>query len=428
MVAASAATSGESMRRGRRDGHGVGLDDPTRPAGKQHHPIARRTASRTLWVTKTTVRPGSRQIRSSSSWSRSRVMASRAPKGSSISRILAVLGQGPGQGHPLAHAAGQLVGPLGGEPVQAHQLAAARRPGPGAPPWRTLRSRRGSSTLRATVSQGNRAASWNIKVASPTVRSTGTGRGPVQAGDQVEQGALAAPRRAHQAHELPGRDVKRDPIQGGDGRPDPTVDLGHPLEHAGPARYQRPCSMRARTGRRSQPGDLRLALGRQHLVERGQVVDAGRLVGGFNRPTASAWLTWVCSVEASGSTVKTRFAHASVSTFDAQRLAALQGSQLGVERGLGGGGLSLDVAEGVNQALQEPLHGGGVLSGGRRCGQPRWSWPTCHPATGVPSLTSRCPPAWSIWVSYGSGIQAPSMAPDLNSVTIVPLPVDEGCT
>ena len=44
-----------------------------------------RTASRTLWVTKTIVRPVSRQTRSSSSCSRSRVIASSAANGSSIS-------------------------------------------------------------------------------------------------------------------------------------------------------------------------------------------------------------------------------------------------------------------------------------------------------------------------------------------------------
>ena len=79
----------------------------------------------------------------------------------------------------------------------------------------TLRSFRARSTLEATVSQGNSAASWNMSAVRPSTSIAAGGR-TVQAGDEVEEGALAAPRGADEAHELAGRDVEVDVVDGGD--------------------------------------------------------------------------------------------------------------------------------------------------------------------------------------------------------------------
>ena len=73
-----------------------------------------------------------------------------------------VLGQRPGQRDPLAHAARQLVGPLARRSpprctMSSSSLARSWRSALGTP-----RSRRASSTLPRTVSQGNSADSWNM--------------------------------------------------------------------------------------------------------------------------------------------------------------------------------------------------------------------------------------------------------------------------
>ena len=51
-----------------------------------------------------------------------RVISSRAPKGSSMSRREGSEDQRPGDGHPLLHAARELVGVVVGEGAEAHQF------------------------------------------------------------------------------------------------------------------------------------------------------------------------------------------------------------------------------------------------------------------------------------------------------------------
>ena len=83
---ASADTSGSSIRRGR--GMSTANSSATRPGRLVRSTIRSpsRAASRTLWVTNRIDRRVACQIRSSSSWRMSRVIASSAPNGSSISR------------------------------------------------------------------------------------------------------------------------------------------------------------------------------------------------------------------------------------------------------------------------------------------------------------------------------------------------------
>ena len=57
------------------------------------------------------------------------------------------------------------------------------------------------------------------------------GVGLLQAGDQLEQGGLAAPRRAHDRHDLAGAHAEVEPRERGDRVPAPArVAAGHGLE------------------------------------------------------------------------------------------------------------------------------------------------------------------------------------------------------
>jgi len=60
-------------------------------------------------VTKRIVSPVSVQMRSSSSWRRSRVIGVEGAEGLVHQQDIGVLGERPRQGHPLLHAAGKLV-------------------------------------------------------------------------------------------------------------------------------------------------------------------------------------------------------------------------------------------------------------------------------------------------------------------------------
>ncbi len=127
-----------------------------------------RTASRTLCVTKMIVIPVSSQMRVSSSCRRSRVMASRAANGSSMSRI----------DLPCASARAMAtrwrIPPESSCGRWSYERSRCTRPRSSFA--LALRSARGtplnlsaSSTLRPAVSHGKSAASWNMRVGSPTV-------------------------------------------------------------------------------------------------------------------------------------------------------------------------------------------------------------------------------------------------------------------
>ena len=173
---------------------------------------ASRAASRTLWVTKTTLRLRSAHRRSSSAWRRSRVMASRAPKGSSISRMSASWAKARAIATRWRMPPDSSWGRLSPKPsrwtVWSSWSASAARRFRGTP-----RSRRARAMLARTVSHGNSAASWNIRATRPR-RSMRAGRGRVEAGDQVEERALAAARGADEAEQLAGLDLEGDAVQG----------------------------------------------------------------------------------------------------------------------------------------------------------------------------------------------------------------------
>src|SRR6266498_5100323 len=121
----------------------------------------RRTASRTLWVTNRMVRSCSRQIRSSSSCRMSRVIASSAPNGSSINRMSASCARARASATRWRMPPDSSCGRLWPKPLSrttssssSPRCLRSARPRP--------RSRNGSSTLPATESHGNSAASWNI--------------------------------------------------------------------------------------------------------------------------------------------------------------------------------------------------------------------------------------------------------------------------
>ena len=83
-------------------------------------------ASSWSWVTKTLVRRISSWRRRSQRRSSWRTLASREPKGSSRSSTLRLDGEGAGQGHALALAAGELRGVAVGQPVELHELQQVR--------------------------------------------------------------------------------------------------------------------------------------------------------------------------------------------------------------------------------------------------------------------------------------------------------------
>ena len=107
------------------------------------------------------------QIRSSSSWRMSRVMASSAPNGSSMSRTSASCASARASATrwrmpPESSCGWRLAN--GGELDHLEQLGDAL---PGAAPWAPCAACSGSSTLRSTLSHGNSAASWNMNDGSP---------------------------------------------------------------------------------------------------------------------------------------------------------------------------------------------------------------------------------------------------------------------
>ena len=153
-----AAVGGEARRRRSRSPGPGRLDSSTTRSPS-------RTASRTSWVTNSTVSPTSFQMRSISSWRMPRVMASSAPNGSSISITSASWARARAIDGPLPHPAGELVGALVGELLEVDQLQQLVHPALCGAAWARRWNFMAASTLPATVSHGNSADSWNT---SPT--------------------------------------------------------------------------------------------------------------------------------------------------------------------------------------------------------------------------------------------------------------------
>ena len=198
-----AAISGESMRRGR--SMTTGNSWITRP-GRLESSTTRspsRTASRTLWVTNTMVRPVSRQSLVElvvEHVARHRVeCAERLVHQKDVD----VLGERARQCDTLPHAARQLVRSLVAERPRGSRVARSSSAlGRVARAFETLANFSGSSTLSRAVSHGNSAASWNSSVVRSIADVDVTGARRVEPGDDVEQGALPAAGRAEQADEL----------------------------------------------------------------------------------------------------------------------------------------------------------------------------------------------------------------------------------
>jgi hypothetical protein len=123
-----------------------------------------------------------------------------------------VLAQRPGQGDALAHAAGQLVGPLLGEAVQVDGAQQLEGAGP------ALGLALAREPLRQLDVPGDgqpgeerRLLEHDPGLAAGRLRARG---GLIEVGDQVEQGRLPAPGCADEAHELSGLDVEVDAVEG----------------------------------------------------------------------------------------------------------------------------------------------------------------------------------------------------------------------
>ena len=170
-----------------------------------------RAASRTLWVTKTIVVPVRCQIDSSSSCITSRVIASSAPKGSSINRMSAswasVRASATRCRIPPDSSCGRLSAKSDRCTSSSNSSTRSRRS-----VRLTLRNLSARSTLAATVSHGNSADSWNIRPVRPTTSSAPARRG-VETGEQVEQRRLATPGGADDACEAVTRDRQRDRVE-----------------------------------------------------------------------------------------------------------------------------------------------------------------------------------------------------------------------
>ena len=154
------------MRRGR--GMSTANSSATRPGRLVSSTIRspRRAASRTLWVTNRIVRPVASQIRSSSSWRMSRVMASRAPKGSSMRSTSESLASARASAArcrmPPESSCGWRFAKAVSWTISRSSATRSLRS-----PLGRRRSLRGSSTFRSTDSHGKRAASWNMNEGSP---------------------------------------------------------------------------------------------------------------------------------------------------------------------------------------------------------------------------------------------------------------------
>ena len=204
--AASAGHSGDSMRRGR--GRSIPETRATTRPGRLESSTtrsARRAASRTLWVTNTTVRLRSRH--------RPLELVVQQVAGHGVERAerlvhqqdVGVLGEGAGQRDPLAHAAGELVRALVGEVRRGGRRSSSSATRSCA---LALRRRRGACSGELDVAgdgeprEQRRLLEHQGGAARRRRRVPGVGL--VEPGDEVEQGALAAARGADEADELAG--------------------------------------------------------------------------------------------------------------------------------------------------------------------------------------------------------------------------------
>ena len=232
--------------RGRRGPGGTAA----RPAARAGRPRAR-CASRTR-----SAGPARAHTRVSSSCSTSRVIASSAANGSSMSSTRAVLGERPGQRDPLAHAAGQLVHPLAavrrrGCTTSSSALGLAR----GARPGRRRAACSASSTFARGGEPGQQRRLLEHQRRPVRRHRDRARRRRRQPGDQVQQRRLPAARTPRAGRRTrPGATVRSTPCE--HGRAPALEDLRHrPARGRGRRSTARPGPPGA--GRRVHRRDLR---------------------------------------------------------------------------------------------------------------------------------------------------------------------------
>ena len=263
--AAMAATSGESIRRGR--GHvRPRWSQMTRPGRLESRTIRSAEPGRLADVVRHEEH-GELAARARSAPARRagcRGSSRRARRTARPSAAPGCPGRGCGPARPAGACRRTARAGACGRSRPGAPCAAARRPAPGARPGAARAACSGTSTLPSTVSHGNSAGSWNIRPGSASPASVDRAAAePVQPGDQVEQGALAAAGGADQADEL-ARARRPATPRPGRGRRSP--------------RARTPWSRRRARPRRSRSRgvvvvdvmaatDLGLALRLEHLVE-----------------------------------------------------------------------------------------------------------------------------------------------------------------
>jgi hypothetical protein len=143
-----------------------------------------------------------------------------------------VLGEGAGQGDPLAHAAGQLVGPLAPEGLEVDGAEQRLHPRLALGPGHATELER---ELHVRPDREPREQGGVLEhEGGPALGVGTTGGRRVEPGDEVEQRALAAPRGADHAHELAAGDVEVDAVERSDGVAAAAVHLaGRPQRDGG---------------------------------------------------------------------------------------------------------------------------------------------------------------------------------------------------
>ena len=212
IVAASVATSGESMRRGRGIVDVVDGGDPARPAREQHDAVAEAHRFAHVVRHEDDGLAGRRPQRFE--------LVVQAVAGHRVERAerlvhqqhVGVLRERAGERGALAHAARELVRPALGEVAEVHHLEQLlrARPALGA---RHARELQRELDVAAHGEPREERGLLEHQAGALGAHVDAARRGLVEAGDEVEQRALAAARRAEQAHELALLDVEGDAFE-----------------------------------------------------------------------------------------------------------------------------------------------------------------------------------------------------------------------
>ena len=124
-----------------------------------------------------------------------------------------ILGEGAGHRYALAHAAGELVWALVGEPAEVHTLEQIERLRPAITARHTPQPQRQLDVARDGEPREQRRLLEHDGAPQAVAENDLAGGRPVEPGDEVEQGRLPAARGADQTHELAGGDREVEPIE-----------------------------------------------------------------------------------------------------------------------------------------------------------------------------------------------------------------------